>query len=49
MLEWRLIEKLVGNLKLVKTFDRILSDPVIREYCNVDPLENQGQNMELMM
>ena len=49
MLEGRLIEKLARNPKLIKAIDRTLSHPLIREYSNVDTLENQDQNMELMM
>ena len=41
MLEWRLIEKLARKLKLIKAFDRTLSHPPIREFSNVDTLENQ--------
>ena len=40
MLEWRLIEKLARNPKLIKAFDRTLSHPVIREYSNVNAVEN---------
>ena len=49
LLEWRLSEKLTRNPQLIKAFDRTLSHPLIREYSNVDTLENQDQNMELMM
>ena len=49
MLEWRLIEKLVTNPKLIKALDRTLSRPLIRDNCNVDTLENEDQKMELMM
>ena len=49
MLEWRLIEKLARNPMLLKAFGRTLSHPLIQEYSNVDPVENQDQNMELMM
>ena len=48
MLEWRLFGKLARKPKLIKAFDRTLSNPLIREYSNVDTLETQDQNMELM-
>ena len=49
MIEWRLIEKLGRNPKLIKAIDRTLSNPLIREYSNVDTVENQDQKMELMI
>ena len=49
MLEWRLIEKLAKNPKLIKAFDRVLSHPLIREYSHVDTVEKEDQNMELIM
>ena len=39
MLECRLIENLARNPKLINAFDRTLSHPLIREYCDVDPVE----------
>ena len=39
MLDWRLIEKLARNPKLIKAFDRTLSHPLTREYSNVSTLE----------
>ena len=49
ILQRRLTEKLVRNPKLIKALDRTLSNPLIREYSNVDPLEDQDQKKELMM
>ena len=44
MLEWRIIENLARNSKLIKAFDRILSHPLIRKYSNVNPLANEGES-----
>ena len=42
MLDWRLIEKLARNPNLIKAFVRNISHPLIREYCLLDPVENQS-------
>ena len=36
MLEWRSIEKLAGNLKLIKEIGRIISHALIRIYSDID-------------
>ena len=41
MLEWILIEKLARNPNLINAIDRTLSHPLIREYCDVDPVGSQ--------
>ena len=41
LLEYRLIEKLARNPKHTIASDRILSQPLIREYSNVDTVEYQ--------
>ena len=47
MLEWRLIQKLKRNPKLIKAFDRTLSPPLFRDCSNIDPQENQfNQDLE---
>ena len=40
MLQWRIIEKLAKNPKLIKAFDKIHSHPLIREYSYFDQVEN---------
>ena len=44
MLEWILIEKLARNPKPINAIDKTPSHPLMGEYSNVDPLENQGEN-----
>ena len=36
MLEWRIIEKLARNPKLMKTFDRNISHPLMHIYSHID-------------